>query len=514
MIRRVTAAPVTRRAVLGAVVAGAVVAGAALAGCGSSNPGPPSASLQAHGMAAGRPFADPPDALTAPGAPLRVTLDAAATRFEIGGRKVTGEAYNGAFVAPTLRLAPGEDATITLVNHLDVATNLHFHGLHVSPEASSDDPFVCVPPGQTFAYHLTVPADHPQGTLWYHSHALGKSCPPPGMADIAMPTGRGDVEDQIFAGLSGALIVGDDRAQLPTPLTHITAHTFVFKDAQIDRAGRVLQNGINSNAPTVRMVNGQLRPELAIRPGETQLWRLVNAGADIFYRLRLDGSTVAVIAQDGRPASRVTTATDLLLPPGKRYDVLVTAPPRAGRTWLRTLAYSNGPQGDSYPDVPLVRVTVGGTAEATATPPTSPPSGAPADLAGAPIAERRTLTLSENSAGTQFFINKQQSAMNASLFAAPARLGTVEEWTILNTSGEDHPFHLHTTAFQVMTVNGMAQPYVGRQDTIPVPHAMNGHPGAVVIRVPFTDYAGRWMFHCHIAAHEDNGMMGYINVTA
>jgi FtsP/CotA-like multicopper oxidase with cupredoxin domain len=34
----------------------------------------------------------------------------------------------------------------------------------------------------------------------------------------------------------------------------------------------------------------------------------------------------------------------------------------------------------------------------------------------------------------------------------------------------------------------------------------------VVIRIPFDDYPGRWMFHCHIAAHEDNGMMSYINV--
>lgn len=41
---------------------------------------------------------------------------------------------------------------------------------------------------------------------------------------------------------------------------------------------------------------------------------------------------------------------------------------------------------------------------------------------------------------------------------------------------------------------------------------MNGVPGKVAIRIPFADFAGKWMFHCHIAAHEDNGMMSYINV--
>jgi len=150
--------------------------------------------------------------------------------------------------------------------------------------------------------------------------------------------------------------------------------------------------------------------------------------------------------------------------------------------------------------------------------PPAAPSGtlrtSSADLAGATIAQRRTVTLSENTAGTAFFVNNAPFSMNASVFATPAKLGTVEEWVILNTSGEDHPFHLHTNSFQVMSINGVTAPFVGRQDIVPVPHAVNGRPGRVVIRIPFTDYPGRWMFHCHIAAHEDNGMMSYINVVA
>jgi FtsP/CotA-like multicopper oxidase with cupredoxin domain len=104
--------------------------------------------------------------------------------------------------------------------------------------------------------------------------------------------------------------------------------------------------------------------------------------------------------------------------------------------------------------------------------------------------------------------------MGVSAFATPAHLGTVEEWTIVNTTGEIHPFHLHTTGFQVISVNGVPKTFTGRQDIIPIPNEVNGVPGKVVIRIPFTDYAGQWMFHCHIAAHEDNGMMGYINVVA
>jgi FtsP/CotA-like multicopper oxidase with cupredoxin domain len=326
----------------------------------------------------------------------------------------------------------------------------------------------------------------------------------------------GDVEDQVFAGLSGALLIGDDRTLLPAALHGITAHTLVLKDAQLDATGHIPQNAggnsINSNNPTVRTVNGQLRPVLSMRPNETQLWRLANTGADIFYQLQLDGYNFTVIGEDGIPVALTTTPNVLLLPPGKRYDVLVTANATPGTATLRTTAYSNGPQGDQYPDTALATLKVAGTP--TRRLPDVPGSipTAPADLSTAPIAQQRSVELSENADGTQFYINGKQFSSDASVFATPAKLNTVEQWTITNTSGEDHPFHLHTTAFQVLSVNGDPKRYTHRQDIVVVPHAVNGVPGRVVIRINFADYTGPWMFHCHIAAHEDNGMMSFINV--
>ena len=64
----------------------------------------------------------------------------------------------------------------------------------------------------------------------------------------------------------------------------------------------------------------------------------------------------------------------------------------------------------------------------------------------------------------------------------------------------------------MMSINGTPQPYTHVEDTVPVPHPVNGAPGSVVVRIAFADYPGRWMFHCHIAAHEDNGMMSFIDV--
>ncbi|MGW2250941.1 multicopper oxidase family protein [Kitasatospora sp. NPDC001660] len=478
---------------------------------------PPSTAEQERGMRAGMPFRDPATVDAVDGKDLTLTLDAARTRFDVSGRSVYGASYTGLFVAPTVRVTPGSTVTVHLVNHLPVATNLHFHGLHVSPEGQSDDPFLCVAPGASTTYRLEIPADHAQGTFWYHSHAMETSCPEPGaMAGHGTGFTPGDVENQIFAGLSGALIVGDDHTLLPADLRHVTAHTFVLKDVQLDSGGHILQHtasgSLNSDAPTVRLVNGRLRPVLSMRPNETQLWRLVNAGADIFYRLQLDGHHFTVIGEDGTPVAGITTADELLLPPGQRYDVLVTANGAPGRSVLRTAAYSNGPQGDSYPDTPLATVAVTGRPVHRLPQPTGAVPTAPVDLAAAPIARRRVVSLSESADGNTFYVNGQQFAMDRSVFDTPARVGTVEEWTILNQSGEDHPFHLHTDSHQVMSVDGAPQPYTHRQDTVPVPHAVGGTPGRVVIRIAFNDYPGRWMFHCHIAAHEDNGMMSYIDV--
>jgi suppressor of ftsI len=475
-------------------------------------------------MRSGLAFKDPPDLNLATGSNVTLRLVAKRTLFDLAGRRVWGDSYNGSFVGPTMHFAPGERVTLKLVNRLSVMSNLHFHGMFISPSGASDNPFIQVAPGHSFTYHLSIPATHPQGTFWYHDHGMVMSGPMMSMPGMSMPgmtptaTTGATVESQIFAGLSGTIVVGDDRSLLPSDLRHIATHTLVFKDVQIDPAGRIVQDtattSINSNNPTVRLVNGQLRPILTMPPGETQLWRLANEGADIFYRLHLDGYRFTLIAQDGVPVHQITTPDTLLMPPGRRYDVLVTARAHPAPTWLRTLAYSNGPQGDSYSAAQLLQLRVAGSPQSPVPMPTGAMPTAPASLANAPIAQYRTVRLSENSAGTSLYINGKQFNPTRSIFSTPGIVNTVEQWTVLNTSGEVHPFHIHTSYFQVISIDGVPQPYVGQLDTIPVPYKQHGVPGRIVLRIKLADFTGKWMFHCHIAAHEDNGMMSYLNVIA
>lgn len=498
---------------------------ASITGCGATPTGQPVDSAAPKVCAASA--ADP--------APLRphgsshLRLVAAPTTFTVGGRTVRGETYNGELAGPIIHVQPGEHLTLTLVNHLAIPTNLHFHGMHVSPSGASDNPFVSVAPGKEFTYHVDVPANHPQGTFWYHDHGMVMPGPSaatttsmPGMAMAgtgSAPASKEwgtNTESQISAGLAGTIVVGDNRTLLPARLRNIVTHTLVFKDIQTDKAGHVVQDAggasIDSNAPTQRLVNGQVQPTLTMCPGQTQLWRLANEGADIFYRLHAAGYRFSVIAQDGQPAANITQADTLLLPPGKRYDVLVTAGAHPGTSWLSTLPYSNGPQGDNYPAADLMAIRVTGTPQKPVTPPSGAMPTVPKDLTQVAPTTFRTVVLGEDSSGTSFKINDKPFDMNRSIFTTPGTLGTTEQWTVVNSTGETHPFHVHTNDFQVLSINGAAQPFTGWQDTVPVPHATNGKPGTVVIRLQLADFTGKVMFHCHIAAHEDNGMMSYLEV--
>ena len=87
------------------------------------------------------------------------------------------------------------------------------------------------------------------------------------------------------------------------------------------------------------------------------------------------------------------------------------------------------------------------------------------------------------------------------------KLGDVEQWRLINTDEDEHPFHIHVNDFQVITVNGKPYDAHGLQDMVLIP----GH-GEVVIRIPFEDFVGKSVYHCHIMFHEDHGMMGAFEI--
>jgi suppressor of ftsI len=412
---------------------------------------------------------------------LRATLTAKEREVEIAGQPIRGRVFNGSFVAPTLRVRPGERIELELVNHLMEPTNLHFHGLHVSPGGEADNIFRMVNPDERVQYVLEIPLDHPTGTFWYHPH----------MHHLAL--------EQVFGGMSGVIVIDGLQERLPLDLQGIDEHLFALKDYQLDDAGAILLENVPRD-PTTRTVNGQINPALTMAPGETQLWRFANVGAEIFYQLRLNGHAFHVIAEDGNPVWDVRTADALVLPPGKRFDVLVQAG-EVGTYSFETTTYDQG--NHVYPEVQLATLTIEGDAQ--------PPAALPAsvavdrDLDSAEIATERDIFFNDVDDDPIFEVNGQQ--FDPTRIDELVQLGTVEEWTIRNVTAEQHPFHLHVNDFQVVSVNGQPYNAANLQDIVILPVG-----GEVVIRIPFMDYPGKFVFHCHILFHEDHGMMAVVDV--
>jgi suppressor of ftsI len=259
-------------------------------------------------------------------------------------------------------------------------------------------------------------------------------------------------------------------------------------------------------------VSGQTNPTINISSGEAQLWKLANIDPGTFYNVTLPGHTFKVIAEDGNPVWEGWDAKSLLLPAGKRFDVLVTGGEN-GTYPLKSLPYNRSGFSPTS-EVNLATVNVQGK-DGSQTAEVTPSSLVPIhDLGEAQITAHRTLVFdgSPDNQTANRFGDVGTNEINGKVFDHnrvdyTVKLGDVEEWTLKNTDNEDHTFHIHINDFQVMSVNG--QPYNAHslQDMVVIPQG-----GEVVVRIPFTDFVGKFFFHCHILPHEDTGMMGVVEV--
>jgi len=437
-----------------------------------------------------------PEVMASSSGVLDVRLTAA-PGVRLAGHDTSACGYNGTSPGPTLRLRPGDVLRVQLVNRLDQPTNLHTHGLHVSPHGNGDNPFVTIRPGDSFDYTFHIPANHPAGTFWYHPHH------------------HGTVADQIFSGLVGALLVEAE------PDLQVTGDlVLLVTDTTLDGAGRVAPTGRMANLQgregDLVLVNGQHEPVIAATPGAVQRWRVINGCTSRVIALRLEGHQLTQIALDGIFLPTPVDRDRVLLAPGNRTDLLVR-PTGDGHYALisdpydrgRAAMMGGGMGGDgSFNGSPVTLATMTVSGPVSASPPIPTTLPAPPVPQGPAVGQRR-LT----------FAMGMAAGMGAMTFTIDGRtfdpgrddqtvaLGTTEEWTVVNTSPMDHPFHLHAWPFHVLDASAGAAPTGVQQDVVLIPAR-----GWVRLRIPFTDYPGRSVYHCHILDHEDLGMMGTINV--
>jgi FtsP/CotA-like multicopper oxidase with cupredoxin domain len=323
----------------------------------------------------GKPFSEP-EIIESVNGVLNTTLTVEYGNNIIGECPVYLRSYNGKLVGPTLRARPGDTLRITLRNELPKDdpnmphhvmntlgdfnhTNLHTHGLHVSPAGNSDNVLLDIKPGESFEYEIKIPKDHVPGTFWYHAHMHGSTA------------------TQLASGMEGALIIMGD--QIPGTIDSVPEvknaadRIFVFQQIIYDEAGELepqpdgtgtFPSSPDPNNPIQyfgpcswepmkreHLINGQLFPVLEMVPAEVQRWRFIDAGIresigvqligpypfdakinvidDVYDREHQQpvapGKFVKLneIALDGIPLTQVDAWDQVDLEPGYRSDVMV-----------------------------------------------------------------------------------------------------------------------------------------------------------------------------------------------
>ncbi|HEX2134787.1 MAG TPA: multicopper oxidase domain-containing protein, partial [Microvirga sp.] len=465
---------------------------------------------------------------------LDTTLRVAYARCQVGDKEAWLRCYDGEPVGPTLRLRVGETLKLRVENRLPVepdhpsapsgghgahrlnTTNIHFHGLHVSPQYNADNVLVQILPegshssgtdrniavGQ-YEYAFTIPDNHPAGTFWYHAHHHGSTAV------------------QVASMMAGAFIIEGDLDDIPEVKS---AQEYIFLFQQIpfskDEADGLYKierlEDLEINWLTVRFttINGVQNPTIRMKTGEVQRWRFINAG--LFSPLSIQVIDTAgqpqvlhPIALDGIPLETITPQAAPLptMGPGNRIDILFKAPGPGTYYLAKTDDRGFFRAGVNPREDPQILATVVVDEERREMP--LPPAqslrglrrpGSLSELAASPFVER-----------VEFDIRGNRYVVNGASFdphMAPRTLilNNVQRWTV-RAKGGDHPFHIHVNPFLLVERNGRPLATPEWRDTILVPNNER-----VTFLTRYEDFTGKFVLHCHNLGHEDRGMMELVEV--
>ena len=486
----------------------------------------------------------PPSAAAPSGREVRVELVVKYADNVIGKDKVHLRSYNGGLVGPTMRVRPGDTLNVHLANQLPPnpatianvqaavaemarevgrpmppgtstnvphdfnTTNLHTHGLHVSPAGNSDNVLLAIGPGESFDYEIKIPPDHPPGTFWYHPHV------------------HGSTSMQVGSGMEGALIVEGDIDRVPAiaaakeqilvfqQIAYATSDGPGEKKGTVESFNRPFLSNQWAKGQNSTLISGQLMPVFEMQPGEVQRFRLIDAGVEETVSFKIIGPDKKavpqhLIAMDGITTGKIEAMDQTVLYPGYRADVLIKAPDKEGDyaiideespgdTALRSL--------NSEARKPLGTLRVKGARKSMELPTV-------AELA--PLAPYKSIADAEVTGKQEVHFGvvtgKPTSypfAVNGEGFdpgAAPRklRLGGVDDWKVSSETIGPHIFHIHINPFEVIEPDGRRY----WKDTLFV------KSGATVkLRTRYVRYVGRFVLHCHILPHEDLGMMQQVEV--
>lgn len=391
--------------------------------------------------------------------------------------------YNGDLLGPTLKLEEGERVDVKITNDLDEPTTFHWHGLEVPGEIDGG-PHDAIQPGDSQI--ITLEADQPAATLWYHPHVHGSTA------------------EQVFKGLSGMLLIDEtpsSKSELPNEYG-VDDIPLIFQDRLFDENKQLNYDSlmdVDGTLGDTSIVNGTVNPKLTVTK-PVMRFRLLNGANARNYTFRLsNGASFTQIASDGSLLDEPVETKTLTLAASERAEILINF---SSMTDEESLAIINDEGTKLLPfDVALDDSPVGST--------------------GMWAANEPFLTEQEKAMPVtkeiELFGMMDMVTINGKKFD-PDRIdlrqeqGVTEVWEVYNKpdmmGGMIHPFHIHGTQFKIISRDGKEPKpnEQGLKDSVLV------EPGErVKLLVTFPE-EGVFVFHCHILEHEDNGMMGQVEV--
>lgn len=398
------------------------------------------------------------------------------------GIKTHTYGYNGTFLGPMLRLEKGETVKIKTVNGLDENTTFHWHGLEVSGEADGG-PHSVLAPGEEKVLEFEVTQE--AATLWFHPHPIGKTA------------------EQVYNGLAGLIYIEDQNAnQLGLPANYgENDFPLIFQDRIFDGEKQLNYRADMNEDGTIGdtlLINGTVNPKLVVNKEKVRL-RLLNGSNARNFTFKLNtGDPFVQIATDGGLLNEPLELEEITLTPSERAEIVVDF---AQIDELKNLALINEDGSILLPFE--VMNELGGISEV------------PNKTNDFSVTEEElALPVTKN---IELFGMMHHVTINGKKFD-PERIdftqpqGVTEVWEIYNKpdmmGGMIHPFHIHGTQFKVLSRDGKEPPEneKGWKDSISVKPKET-----VKIAVQF-EHKGVYMFHCHILEHEENGMMGQVEV--
>lgn len=437
-----------------------------------------------------RPLPIPPlaESTTGPDGTRVYTLRAMTGETEmLPGVRTATWGFNGSILGPTLRARRGESVAVHVENALAESTTVHWHGMHV-PARCDGGPHQTVPAGGRWEPRWEV--RQPAATLWYHPHP------------------HGSTERHVYRGLAGLFIVDDDDGHDSLPQDYgVDDVPLIIQDRRFTRSGALDESDptdVGLLGETI-VTNGISGTHLVVRTERMRL-RILNGSSGRLYNLGFDdGRVFHVIAGDGGLLAAPVPVTRVQLSPGERAEIVVEL--RPGQDAVLQSFPIDDRAGLDRDEADRFGVDDTFTIVRLHPEPTLRPSAAlPLALTPLPAVQDAAESVRREFDLQWFMINENRMDMNRIDFQA--NVDVDEIWTVRNVDNWPHNFHVHDTQFRIIDIDGAPPPpqLAGFKDTVYVP------PGQRIrIALRFSDYTDPtfpYMYHCHLAMHEDQGMMG------